>query len=209
MNTILIFDVETTGLIPKGPKILELYPHILQLSFVLYDVSENQIVQTYNSFINVPKTVTIVPFVTNLTGIDRELLDKKGVNIKECLTMFHIAYLKADKIVAHNSDFDMEMILTESIRSYSSLKDDIKKINKPIVCTMKNSVDICRIKRVNSRGSYIKFPSLLELYKHLFLDVPLNLHDSRIDVLCCLRCFLKIELDYTMSDVEFDSIVYN
>jgi hypothetical protein len=41
------------------------------------------------------------------------------------------------------------------------------------------------------RGSYMKFPTLCELYMHLFHKTPENLHNSMMDVLVCLRCYLK------------------
>ena len=44
---VLVFDTETTGL-PKSkfisPDTLNLWPHIVQFSFVIYDTEENDIV---------------------------------------------------------------------------------------------------------------------------------------------------------------------
>ena len=206
MTTILIFDVETTGLLPKNPK-LEPYPHILQLSFSLYDTSTKSVIQMYNAFISVPEKVVITPFVSELTGITRELVESQGIDIRQALQDFHKAFLQADRLVAHNMKFDMTMLLVESQKFYPQLDEAINKERKPLICTMQESIDICQLESINSRGVYYKFPKLAELYKHLFGSIPENLHDARTDVMCCLRCFLKIKMEYDLSNEEFQGLL--
>ena len=76
-KTILVFDVETSGLLPKKDKSdpnhipIEAYPHILQLSYALYDISSNQLLDKYDTYINVKKEVEISDKITELTGITR------------------------------------------------------------------------------------------------------------------------------------------
>ena len=42
-----------------------------------------------------------------------------------------------------------------------------------------------------------KWPKLNELYQHLFPDQKVDgFHNSMIDVLACLRCFVKMKFDY-------------
>lgn len=206
MTTILIFDVETTGLLPKTPKAGP-YPHILQLCFSLYDTLEKRKIEMYNAFISVPEKVVITPFVSQLTGITRELVEKEGIDIRQALQDFHTAFLKADVLVAHNMQFDMTMLLVESQRFFPLLDMEIQKHQKPLICTMQDSIDICQLECINSRGPYLKFPKLEELYKHLFGSVPENLHDARTDVICCLRCFLKMKMDYLLTDEEFYNLL--
>ena len=58
-KTVLVFDVETSGLLPKKNKSnpnhipVEAYPHILQLSYALYDISSNELLDTYDTYIKV------------------------------------------------------------------------------------------------------------------------------------------------------------
>ena len=66
MNSImksLIFDVETTGLLPKGKKLIPVpiheYPHILQLSYAIYDLAQKKIIKQYDSYINIDDSVEI------------------------------------------------------------------------------------------------------------------------------------------------------
>ena len=49
-NRYLVFDVETNGLLPRvqknGPPIsISEYPHILQLSFAVYDISQKKTIK--------------------------------------------------------------------------------------------------------------------------------------------------------------------
>ena len=53
---VLVFDTETTGL-PEtkilNPDTLNLWPHIVQFSFVIYDTSVNDIVESSDSIVKV------------------------------------------------------------------------------------------------------------------------------------------------------------
>jgi hypothetical protein len=54
----------------------------------------------------------------------------------------------------------------------------------------------------------LKFPSLNELYRKLFdTPLPTDMHNSMIDVLVCLRCFLKVRLAKDMTENEFLDLV--
>ena len=49
--------------------------------------------------------------------------------------------------------------------------------------------------KTNPDGSfqqYKKYPKLSELYENLFNKVPVDLHNSLIDTIVCLRCFMKM-----------------
>ena len=218
---VLIFDVETTGLLPRKKEANTEYPYITQLSFAIYDIDKRQLVSTYNTYICVPETVEITENITKLTGVTRMLLNACGISIITALQMFYKAYSMCDVIVAHNLDFDKEMIQIETKRNFSDFEDicqgmsimdmfnitelSIKK--KELLCTMKTSVDICNIKKQNSRGSYKKFPNLCELYETLFHTKPENLHNSMIDVLVCLKCYLMIHHQIHMDDCDFSSYI--
>ncbi len=67
--------------------------------------------------------------------------------------------------------------------------------NQNLYFTMLESIDLCKIEKVNSRGKYYKFPSLSELHKHLFDVEPKHLHNSFHDILCTTRCFIKMKYD--------------
>ncbi len=59
---------------------------------------------------------------------------------------------------------------------------------------MQESIDLCAIKRLNRSGEeYNKFPTLSELHEKLFGTTPKNLHNSLIDILITLRCFMQLK----------------
>ena len=47
---ILCFDTETTGLIQRGDFGVKLYPHILQISWMVYDTMEEYITTKYDTY---------------------------------------------------------------------------------------------------------------------------------------------------------------
>jgi DNA polymerase III epsilon subunit-like protein len=208
---LLIFDVETTGLLPKAG---EPNPHIIQFSFILYNLDINIIEETHNYYICVGPDVVISPKITELTGITREMCDTKGIHIVDALLHFSRAYDQATKVIAHNHSFDSALIKIEVERNRDHPRANFVKMFQPDgpskiqFCTMRSSVNICNI-MVEKPGQkpYKKWPTLLELYRHLFASTPDNLHNSIVDVLVCMRCFLKLYYNRDMGDAAFDLLV--
>lgn len=205
---ILVFDTETSGLIPWSSKKMEEYPYVLQLSFILYDVVQKKIVYKYNKYIKPPDNVIITQFITDLTGINRELCNKSGVNIVTALHEFYQAYKLCDAIVAHNIQFDIKMLEVEIIRNYAELVRTIPRIafmfnttynnfiNKQTFCTMLLGKNICNIlvpSKTDPKVSYKKNPKLEELYEKLFQEKIANAHDAYYDTVACLRCFVSLK----------------
>jgi DNA polymerase III epsilon subunit-like protein len=203
---ILVFDVETTGLLPKKPRNqevpIESYPYIIQLSFVLYDMIDSRQVITYDSYIKIPEPVEISGKITELTKITKQLCQEKGKDIIEVLDSFYKAYMQAEVIVAHNIEFDEKMICIELQRNRKEILDKVpycftifNKIYENLkgvqrYCTMKNGTELCAI--IVESKLIKKWPKLSELHKKLFDEVPDGLHNSMVDVNACLRCYLKM-----------------
>jgi DNA polymerase III epsilon subunit-like protein len=208
---VLIFDVETTGLLPKTkPTEIGEYPHILQLSFIVYNMIDNNIEKTYNAYIKVDPAVEIYENITELTGITREICDTYGVSIVDALDNLYRAYMNCDCIIAHNLSFDSEMVRIEIERNreimskkYASYNCMFNKQSDALFgiesfCTTMSSINICNIyvdtiSKKNKTYKYKKFPKLIETYTFLFNETPQNLHNSLVDAMVCLRCFLKIK----------------
>ena len=203
---VLVFDTETTGLINKSLlplqyKDLELHPYITQLSAVLYDVDNQKVKKVFNTYIKIPKHVEIPEIVQKLTGITRERCDG-GMEIDEALAKFYQLYLKCDAIAAHNMWFDSKMIRIECMRNrYPNLinvfYDDA---SKPVSCTMMKGMQFCGLNR---------FVKLSVLYELLFKEDAnqFELHNSLIDTMVCLRCYLKIFCDKEISDDDFVAMI--
>lgn len=224
-RNVLVFDTETTGLLPKvtteNINSAEM-PRIIQLSYILFDTCSYDVKKVGNHYIKLEDGIEIPPFITEITGIHPETCKTRGVNIADALVDFYNAAMEADCIVGHNVAFDIRMIECEIERNYLKLEHAapliislfnpmylrVKKID--IICTMKESIHVCNIIKTDKNGrSYKKFPKLCELYLHLFKTVPDHLHNAMIDVLACLRCFLKVQMNKDIHDVKYNIIVSN
>jgi len=260
---IMIFDVETTGLTPRNlnvheltPEQLKELPHIIQISWAIYNVVSNRIESTFNAYILIAEDVPLIERITEITGITRDILREKGQPIVPVLESFYTAYLKCDMVVAHNIDFDQTLIGIEIARNIEDLATSstsvcpmysMKALFTPefnelhcvdLYCTMMATIDLCGLPHAKTApvlppppsmtnvfenptttvppikakqwpNRRPKFPRLSELHQVLFGNVPENLHNSLIDVLVCLRCFLKIRCCVDVPDKSFERMIRN
>lgn len=194
---LLVFDTETTGL-PEGRYLstreVSKWPHIIQLSYILYDTDLNKTCCCVDDIIKLDETVAISEKSIEMHGITRSVSMRKGIPIAEAINNFNNALSEADLVIAHNISFDKKMVKVESFRLGIEQNFDygngygIKEY-----CTMKNSVNVCKIERTSENGNvYFKYPTLTELHTHLFNFTPKNTHDSMADVLICLRCYYTL-----------------
>lgn len=217
---IIVVDTETTGL-PNtkmiNEKTLHLWPYIVQFSYIVYNNETNTLLKTVDQIIKVPDSVVISEENSNIHGITDLISKTKGTNISNVLNEFMEDYNNSNIVVAHNMEFDLNIIKVELMRqiynnnhstiekeNYTQNLNCLKSSNK-LCCTMQESIDICNIKAISKAGKeYIKFPSLSELHNHLFNIVPKNLHNSLNDVLICLRCFYKLHYNIDILDINKD-----
>ena len=196
---ILVFDTETTGLPETGASINDKskWPYIIQLSYILYDLSNNSALIKDN-YIKIDDSVIITPESFNIHHISREILDVQGINIVPALKEFNECLKTCDVVVGHNLSFDKRMIFVEcfrhAVKQYFTCYEGNEKIHKTEFCTMKNTTQFCKLERLSKTNHvYIKNPKLSELYLILFPNesLPTNLHNSLIDVAITLRCYVK------------------
>jgi len=210
---VLIFDTETTGL-PKSRVInqdtLHLWPHIVQLSYIMYDDDTNDIIVMEDNIIKTASDVVISEDSTAIHGITRDISQTRGINLDNALNGFFDALKKADVLVGHNVSFDINIVDVELLRMIYDSPPEIsaKELTliktklfllrnyKNIYCTMQNSIELCAIKVVGKTGrEYNKFPRLNELHQKLFDTTPNNLHNSLNDILVTLRCYAMMTLN--------------
>lgn len=250
---VLVFDTETSRLMPKHkrgdpfPPDSE-YPYIVQLSWIVYNLSTNAVEEVVNEYVSIPANVEIDPGSTRVTGITRETVDTKGVPIVPLLAQFFAAYMKCDCIVAHNMRFDGDVMRKEYWRNRKELQAFVKnqdRVNLMLglfaknfnasyyidtFCTMMNTIGLCgidfpksdkelvmnndedkagsQLDDIASKSSRKKFPRLDELYQKLFdSSPPEDLHNSIVDVLVCLRCFLKVRDAKELAENDFRTLV--
>lgn len=146
-HRILVFDVETTGLLPKvskGPKDptvpKELYkeptvpsepsvvnpfgidsnPYIIQFSFILYNLQTRSIERKHDFYINPP--IDIPEKITEITGITKEMCVEKGVPLILALDCFYDCYTMSNTVIAHNMAFDSAMVKIELDRNKEEIE---------------------------------------------------------------------------------------
>lgn len=223
---VLVFDTETTGL--PGTKIinpdtLNLWPYIVQFSYIIYDMSLNKIIDKCDSIVKLDSDVVISEESSKIHGITNEISKKNGLFIRTILDYFFDDLKNVDMLVGHNVSFDINMLKVELLRIIYSNKtrnsDRLIKnykynlhyiLNyKNICCTLQESIDFCNIKAISKFGKeYTKFPTLLELHQKLFDSTPNNLHNSFNDILVTLRCYIKLKFGIDLNEkcTEFKKI---
>jgi DNA polymerase III epsilon subunit-like protein len=207
--TTLVFDTETTGLLPKGKLLngdtLSSFPYSVQFSYIMYEYETNTIIKMRDFIVKLPADIKISDESSKIHGITNEISLRDGVNIEYVIDEFIQDYNAANSLVAHNLSFDLTVLQADILRiinrnqisanKIQTYKEFIASLNKSkkLYCTMQESVELCDIKAYYKDGrAYIKFPKLSELHEKLFQIVPQNLHNSMNDVIVCLRCFYKM-----------------
>lgn len=211
---ILVVDTETTGLpTSRNASIYNTHdwPYVIQLSFILYDTDVGEIIDKFDSLIAINECVEISPDAYNIHHISKNMCYEYGTDIKNALRSLNQQIAKCDIVVGHNISFDKQILIVEFIRN------DITSNfpTKSMFCTMKRYKTLCNIKRQRlpkntddpnaSPQEYIKFPTLSELHNVLFMYNPKNLHNSYVDILICLRCYMRIEYN---TDILSDSYTF-
>jgi DNA polymerase III subunit epsilon len=218
---LLIFDTETTGLPPKSKTLkneeLHLWPFIVQFSYIVYDTETHCIIKIKDDIIHIP--IEMCQEVIDIHGITNEMAKASTCHVEDSLQEFYTDFEDAHLLIAHNFQFDWNMIQIELMRLivrgktpenqsnnlYVSILRNLQVLTpKHTYCTMTNSTALCDLKMRSKFGKeFVKFPKLSELHYHLFGVVPRNLHNSLNDVVICLRCYYKLVLD---ADIEDKSV---
>lgn len=198
--SVLIFDVETTGLPTKwNPSVSETtcWPYIVQFSWIIYSVEKNEIVSQKDWVIKLKDGMKIPEESTKIHGITNEAMEY-GHPIEHALEEFLNDYNNASVIVAHNLKFDKSMVMVECLRNKINIQ-----IKKREFCTMLYGEALCGLTRVNKYGKTVsKYPKLIELHNKLFDYEPSNLHNSLYDVAVCLRCYIKLRYNKDLLEMN-------
>lgn len=171
---LLFFDTETTGLPKsrepayKGPNN---WPHIVSISWVLQDGDRME----RKSFIIRPNGWTIPEESTRIHGITHDRAVTEGSFLSDVMLQFLL--VEHDYIIAHNLDFDLNVIINACLWDLGIAMPDFGRR----FCTMKFSTDLLRLPLGNGRSGW-KSPKLSELYKYVMNKDPQGqLHSSDYD----------------------------
>ena len=195
---VLVFDTETTGLpTERNASIFDAHkwPHVVQLSYILYDTVHQNIVRWADDLVKVGPDVVITKESIAIHGITPERCLAEGRPLPELLKAFNLLVLEADLLVGHNLAFDKQMLMVECNRVKVMQPFTLGGVRKAEYCTMKKLTQACQLTAINKTTgqTYPKYPTLSELHQHFFQCAPTVVHDALADVLICLRCYLVAE----------------
>lgn len=183
----LFFDTETTGLPKKWNAPLsntDNWPRMVQLAWIMYNHSGEE-VSRYNQIIK-PEGFVIPKEVERIHGISTKRAHLEGIPLRKALEDFSAALNNSKQVVAHNINFDENIIGAEFLRK----EVEHQLFNKPRICTKEISTDYCKLP--SRRGGY-KWPTLSELHITLFNKDFDNAHNALHDVEACARCFFELK----------------
>lgn len=184
LNEVYLFlDIETSGLPYKDNSGTTKYPEIIQISWLLTS-EEGVILKKYSFIIDTPFIRKASDF--NFVNINFDVAKKVKFPIDYVFQKLAVDIKICDLVVAHNVEFDSEVLGFHFIKEYGFDPFKIKRM----VCTMKSTIDFCKIPS-NSYG--YKYPKMSELYFKLFGYHIKNSHNAEIDVLHTLKCFKKLK----------------
>lgn len=160
-RTVVVFDVETTGLGEKSK--------IIQFSSVTYKVKPDlklEEISVYDTYIN-PREL-LEEKIVEITGITDDIL--AGATFEEDVADRIFTILNsADILAGYNVGFDISQVERMGIRVEKNL------YLKPII-------DVCEMARDFIEKSDIEHHKLENVVKHLFPDKDFGFHDSLEDV---------------------------
>lgn len=169
---ITVFDVETSGLPPRHSN-YKRYPdpkteynrydnaRMVELAYVMYVYDEitktKELVRSMSCIVNPNGEFEIQN--TQIHGITHDTASTYGFPVKNILHEFMDIVVRSDKLVAHNIEFDLNIVLAEC---YRVGVDPTPMLNVVKRCTMKSAMNIMGLQR---------FPKLVNLYNDLFKGV--------------------------------------
>lgn len=184
----LFFDVETIGLptnFHASSFDTENWPRIVQLAYVLED-EDGYIIKEGNHVVE-PDGFEILDSSTNIHGISQWKAEQEGDPIRHVLSGFLEAAEESDILIAHNLQFDLNVILAE----FNRLGMEAEPLyTKKKVCTMKRSTMYYSQFEVD--GDREKWPKLQELYYTLFDRYYDHEHDAEEDVKALMECYEEL-----------------
>lgn len=187
MTKYLFFDTETNGL-PldwlASPNKVNMWPHVVSIAWIVSTEQGNIISKNVHTI--KPNGWTIPHEAEKIHGISTEYALLNGQPIKTILPLLENDVKKASLIVAHNYQFDMNIISAEFVRAHIKTELGLKSH----YCTMIKSKKLCSI--IGLYGK-LKYPSLQELHYKLFSEYFNEAHNAMIDVKTCLKCFLELK----------------
>jgi DNA polymerase III epsilon subunit-like protein len=185
----VIFDLETTGLLPKVKscggrsriasfKSTNSYKNTRIVS-IAWIVLNKKLEEMERHYYVIKPSIKIPDEAIRIHGISNEHAKSHGVELLEVLQTLEKNFNECENIVAHNFLFDKMVLLSELYRHKAmTCIDSMFRLRH--YCTMING------QKCMKTG---KFPKLSALYEHLFDEELTNAHNALDDTIHCCRCY--------------------
>ena len=172
----LIFDTETTGLIDNTLKPIDKQPHIIEFYGCLIERDSGDMVAELDLLIKPP--IVISKEITKITGITNEMVCDSPV-FRSVASQIETFVNRADRWVAHNLSYDLQM-----------LKFEIQRCDKTILRVFKNVDLLCTVEQTEHiKGHRLK---LTDLHEYLFGEPFKGAHRAKVDVEALTRCYREL-----------------
>jgi DNA polymerase III epsilon subunit-like protein len=217
----VVFDTETTDKIQyiedESGKKTAIMPRVIQLGYIYYDTSDPSKTKIFDKLIDIDDSIEISDGAAKIHHITKESIREasttKKITMEEALQQFLDDIEKCDYVVAHNVEFDKNVLINEleqlengelKTRGLTLFNTFTEK--NQWTCTMKDNIQVCKLQSDKQRNldrylksqgkppkNYYKFPKLSETYNHYFGYSPNeeSLHAAIMDVVLCLRVFVR------------------
>ena len=201
----LVFDTETTGLLPSNP-------YIVSIAWKVYVVEpNNDLAMIHSSYyiVKVPENVIIPDESIAIHNISTERSREYGIEISKVIEKLNEVFntWTFEALVAHNIKFDINVLILELKRQQNNISNSLAVSiqNTDLLCTCILGKDIAKIPRVNNyrqnQFKNYKLPKLVELHKHYFNNTDFTQHNAEGDTFACARCFFKMKYN---KDITYD-----
>ena len=155
----------------------------MQVAWIVFNDNGSKIKS--EDYIIKPDNFIIPGEASNIHGITTDRAFSIGKELMDVLQALNSEIDNASILVAHNMDFDANIIGAEMI--HKNLKTSL--FSKKLICTMKSTVDFCAI-----YGNYgLKWPKLSELHLKLFGENFQEAHNASADIEATAKCFWKLK----------------
>jgi len=190
MVRILFLDTETTGL-PKDKKISALeasnnWPDLVSICWSIYE--SNKHIRTEYHIIK-PNNWSID--ATEIHGITESMALKKGIDLPDVLGLFKYDLQKANIIVAHNLNFDKNVVF-HAFKWRLGINPEPFWQHLTEFCSCIKAQEEMKLPALYPPYNVYRFPKLDELYFETFKNQPPeNAHDAKRDVKVLVDIFMK------------------
>jgi DNA polymerase-3 subunit epsilon len=166
---IALFDTETTGKLSINPYVVQFAIRVIDISYDPYLVVQ-EMMTLVKSPVNVPQTAVAIH------GVD-QAMSMEGIHPKALCKWYEGIVTKCDMLVAHNAEFDTE-VMDLQCRRFLKKEIDLPKV----CCTMQETIDLCKIKTEDGEFKWPKLEEALDILCGVKLE---GAHDALADTRGC------------------------